>query len=377
MLRRAANDEPIPTRELEETELVPWVVLSGLGPLACHLLRLSGYEEERIPAALRGAELAGRLHARDLNAALEVTVDLIENAGLNPVAMKGVTFAQRYYPRPHLRVMKDVDILVASDEREAAEAALLAGGFVRGQGMTYEQYLPHHHAAPLHHPKMQIWIEIHSGLIPVAAKASTESPFNYTSLADVSSAGSLAAGFSMRLKPEVELLLLATAWCRDLGDDFGEPGLQRRLFDAVYLLRAESDLDWDQIVEWSRHTLAGKCCGMLLSYLERHVDLPGPARDALSRIENRFQGRRTTQLTHFLLDRYLLADQNRARWLSRASLANVFASLLGASRPWRSVARLPAGVLWPRENGKRQSPAFHWHRLRSYLSRVFAGLRQR
>lgn len=376
MLRCAMDDEPIAARAAERADVVQWIVLSGLGPLACHLFEASGFDADGIPESLRGAELTGRLQGRGLEKALAATLELLVRAGINPVAMKGATFAHRYYPRPHLRIMKDVDLLVAPGQREQAEAALLAGGFERGEGMTYERYLPHHHAAPLHHVEKQIWVEIHSALIPAAAHASTERPFNYTELDSICVSAPLNPGFSTILRPEVELMLLATAWCRDLGDDFGEPGLQRRLFDAVYLLRAEPGLDWDRIVEWSRHTLTGKSCSVLLSYLARHVQLPASALDGLRRIENRYVGRGAAKLTHFLLDRYLLADGNHARWLSPSSVANMFATLLGPSRPWHSIAALPGSVLFPRQNGKRQSPAVHWHRLRSYLSRVYSRLRQ-
>lgn len=376
MLRCAMNGAPLAPQAMADSRVVEWIILSGLGPLACYLIRSGGVEEDQIPEAIRGAELTGRLQTRNLTDALASTLDVLADAGIAPVAMKGITFAHGYYPQPHLRIMKDVDLLVSTDRREPAEAALLAAGFVRGDGMTFERYLPHHHAAPLYHAEKQLWVEIHSALLPPAARASAEAPFNYTSLAEISRPGPVGPGFSSRLSPEVELMLLATAWCRDLGDDFGEPGLQRRLFDAVFLLREEPELDWEKIQAWSNDTLVGKCCGVLLSYLARHTALPASALQTLGRMENQFQGRRVTGLTHNLLDRYLLADRHQSRWFSRGALANTFTTLLAPTPPWQSVAGLPLNVLFPQKNGKRFAPAFHWQRLRSYVNRVWLSARR-
>jgi hypothetical protein len=74
--------------------------------------------------------------------ALPRVVKSLREAGVRVAAIKGVAFAKSLYAAPAERPMNDVDLLVARDQREAAEQALRKLGFEPGNSALL------HHAKP-------------------------------------------------------------------------------------------------------------------------------------------------------------------------------------------------------------------------------------
>ncbi|TNE33775.1 MAG: hypothetical protein EP350_03435 [Alphaproteobacteria bacterium] len=59
------------------------------------------------------------------------TMRVLHEAGMEPIALKGVALAYRDYPAPQLRVLRDVDLLLPASEVEQAHSLLLSQeGFV-------------------------------------------------------------------------------------------------------------------------------------------------------------------------------------------------------------------------------------------------------
>jgi hypothetical protein len=61
----------------------------------------------------------------------EMALDILRNAGIPAVIVKGVDFADQLYPSPRLRPTRDLDILVPRDSWANAAAALQAAGHIR------------------------------------------------------------------------------------------------------------------------------------------------------------------------------------------------------------------------------------------------------
>lgn len=111
--------------------------------------------------AARGAQLpagiAADLHQEMRHAALATlaqgraiarVVTVLQGAGFQPLALKGLALAYRDYPDPALRPLRDVDLLLPADQAEAAQALLLGQpGFATlpgagRYGLEYGHQLP-------------------------------------------------------------------------------------------------------------------------------------------------------------------------------------------------------------------------------------------
>lgn len=90
---------------------------------------------------------------------------VLDEQGWSPVFLKGVSLALRDYPRPGLRPMRDVDLLLPPDEAARAQAFLLDHANYRlapwATDMTVE---PAHHFWNLQDVDMDLTIEVHHRL---------------------------------------------------------------------------------------------------------------------------------------------------------------------------------------------------------------------
>ena len=85
-----------------------------------------------LAATLREAAMADLFRERELRRLLE----RLAAAGVNALLLKGAGLAYTVYPAPHLRPRGDVDLLIARADLEAADRALLAGGWLRAVEQT-------------------------------------------------------------------------------------------------------------------------------------------------------------------------------------------------------------------------------------------------
>lgn len=121
-----------------------------------------------VPAAVRSDWVAAERHwamtSLAQRMALQALTAAIEARGIAPVALKGAWLAFCAYPRPALRPMHDLDILVAEDGLDAAHAALLAAGFKHppNSKKLEEALAENHHIPPLIAPTGPgIVVELH------------------------------------------------------------------------------------------------------------------------------------------------------------------------------------------------------------------------
>src|ERR1041385_1160168 len=98
------------------TQHVQWAIETGVGPFLFYFLK--NQPEEAIPSSLRAllqsADLTAQVLTGELLAAVEEIVDCCAayvGEG-NVTLLKGISVGQQCYPKPHLRTMRDIDILV-------------------------------------------------------------------------------------------------------------------------------------------------------------------------------------------------------------------------------------------------------------------------
>ncbi len=158
LLRQAAKAlpcwEPIPN--LAEAH--------GLAPLVyIHLAAANIAVPESVERELQARNMqhshANRVRAR----ALAEILAAFEEEGIDLLVLKGMAMAHMVYPRPHLRPMSDIDLLVSETEAGRGQDLLARLGFrvVSSAGMPS----PHHMPISLRQIKgVDVYIELHHNL---------------------------------------------------------------------------------------------------------------------------------------------------------------------------------------------------------------------
>lgn len=344
-----------------------WLLSHGLGPTVQSVAPPDGFDVgPRAQALLRGADLTSRALTAHMLEEVHDVVGRLKAAGVTPTILKGVSYATRYYPEPHLRVMGDVDLLVEEEDLSAAERILTDAGFEQPPS----PWRPGHHVPPFRHESKELWLELHHALRPSVAPEAHEPPLGIPFSACERRRGSLGSVELAFLAPECELALISAGWCFDLKKRFGIAGAPRSLVDTVHLLShaARGDFDWDKVVGWSRDTYTGACIGVVLTYLQRCGAYRGPAEVAKSVARSQpFVTGSALRAVHSLLDRYVVT-RSVSRFWTESNIGTAFDTLIAPRPAWRNLLATPVNVAFPRGHARRFQPGFLFRRLRHAVS---------
>ena len=107
------------------------------------------------------------LRALDRQAVTVEVTRALGAAGIACAVLKGGALA-RHYGNAALRPMRDIDVLVAPEQAEAAFACLVATGLVRRaevDGAAHTDYATHKHLEALWCPRRRVAVEVHTALV--------------------------------------------------------------------------------------------------------------------------------------------------------------------------------------------------------------------
>jgi Uncharacterised nucleotidyltransferase len=230
---------------------------------------------------------------------------------LSPITLiKGSSTGSELYPQPHLRVMRDLDLLVDPKEQSILESILLEMGFRQRSINSHEYYTTHHHSMPFYHRGKDVWVEVHRGLFPPGHKLAKLPVFSPGNIAAESRLSSLKEIPVMRLSPELQIVYTASHWVLDLMGLKREGGLFG-LLDIIYLLgRAQEDIRWNLILNWVQDSVAGTNLYLVLSYLCQN-DIIDLDREILAKlfVRQRSFGRVNLKIAHFLITQYVVTGK--------------------------------------------------------------------
>jgi hypothetical protein len=112
---------------------------AGMGPLLGFWCETGLLDAEPAVASLLAAHLDhGRRRAERLGAELDRIVAAFSGRGIEALVLKGSHTARAYFPEPGTRPTADLDLLVKSDDRAAAGAALRDLGFAEDAATAVE-----------------------------------------------------------------------------------------------------------------------------------------------------------------------------------------------------------------------------------------------
>jgi hypothetical protein len=335
LLRAAADDRTDLVLADFRDDHIRWAIETGLGPL---LRRVMAADPEATRSPLwplvDGADLTARVIAEEQRRALDEIIRACEGRTSPLTLLKGMSISAQYYPEPHLRLMRDIDILVEPAAVPNVEQLLRRLGYRQPSPHPPEWLSISHHTAPFLHPDTGIWVEVHRALFSADSDVSSDKVFSPDNLRAELLSSEYGGRAVYHLSDEFQLVYVATHWARE----FKRVGGMVGMLDLIYLIRSSPALRWKQIVEWLDGSVACAHVCVLLSYLDRHelVDIPpGILADLFS--GQRSFGRTNLSILHALLDQYV-TDGREFGWLvSARNVDRVWASLLRPSRPTRNA----------------------------------------
>src|SRR5262245_12058434 len=178
LLRAASRDRPeLALADFSERQ-IQWVIECGLAPLLYRYLADAPVARAS-PAfpLVKGADLTARLIAADYLDTMDAILRACEGRTRPPTLLKGISVAGQLYPEPHLRPMRDIDVLVAPEAVPTVEAALRELGYRQESNRSREFYDTHHHTTPFRDPHTGVWVEVHRALCPAWSPVASDALF--------------------------------------------------------------------------------------------------------------------------------------------------------------------------------------------------------
>lgn len=353
LLEFAARNRPGVALSSFDPRRLEWALATGLGPLLYEAVKDD--PEARRAAAwprIEGAALTARVVTGTLLDTMGDVLDACARRGLPVTLLKGISICEQYYPDPHLRLMRDVDLLFADDVRPAAEALLRELGWEPRSPYPDTFYAAHHHSTPLFHPRRDVWIEVHRGLMPPEGALARDDVFADARVRSEIAPTLFRGRSTTRLSDELQLVYVAAHW----GGHFYAVGGLFAMLDAIHLLRVAGDrLDWSRILDWLRDSSAAAHLYVLLTYLVRHrlTRVAPVVLQELSRCQRGF-GAVNLRIAHGLIDLYMVEGRPHGLFFSQARVSRLWGTLLSRGSPYLNLSRVPNALL----QGRRWRVAF-------------------
>jgi hypothetical protein len=342
ILKAAAGGALSDTAAVQELNdgQVRWAVETGLGPLLHGLVRAdSPLTRSRMWPLLQGSALAARVESADQ---LEAAAEILDacRGGLPPLGLlKGISLCEREYPSPHLRPMRDIDLLVDRPAVPEVEGVLRRLGYERE--VSSQSYDEHHHVAPFVHPRTGVWVEVHHRLFRPASALGSDPIFSAAHVDAQMGESALRERPVRRLGPEMQVVYLAAHWASSSKLVGGRGGLLP-LLDLVYLLKAHA-VRWPLLLSWLEGSAAAPSVYALLAYGTRRGVLAVPE-DVLEALRGRQRAFDALTLAGVsaVIDRCMVEGRRQLPLVGRNGLAALWEGLFLPGPPLRNLARVPS-----------------------------------
>ena len=324
---------------------IAWAIQSGLGPLLYRAVRQNAQSVASSHwSSLKAADLTARIVIGDHFQAVREIGDAFGSSFPPLTLLKGISISEQCYPEPHLRLMRDVDLLVTKESLSTVTRALHQLGYrqLSTGGVRYDK---HHHLEPFFHEEKQIWVEIHHALFSTERRASSASLFSRESL-EAQSRPSRFQGMEVRrLSLELQLVYLASHWAQD----FTRIGGLVAFADTIYLLKqAGADFSWEWILRSVDRTMPAAYLYLLLSYLVRYDLIKiGPEFMRELAFSQKSFGSLGLKTVHRMIDDYLVKATVFGPWLSQRSVGIIWQTLMLPCPTLPKLVLIPVNLSLP------------------------------
>jgi hypothetical protein len=328
---------------------IRWAIDTGLGPLLSRATR----DDPRASASplwplLRGADLTARVLAEEQREALGEILTACDGRVSPLVLLKGISISDQHYPEPHLRPMRDIDLLVEAAAFPTLASLLRQLGYRQPYAHRHApgQHYRRHHGSPFFHPHRGLWIEVHWRLFSSLSVFENDKVFRLGRLRTQFTPSCFQGRAVTRLSNELQLLYIAAHWSRDY-NALDVVGSVFALVDMFFLLRNTGEaLRWERILDWTQDSAAAVPLYLLLTYLVKYR-LIAVEPDILRTLalRQRTFGRVNLALMHALIDRYVVDGRSLGRFLNARNLPILWNTLLLPGPPFRNLMLIPWRLL--------------------------------
>lgn len=323
-------------------DLVGWSLQCGLAPL---LVRCCADDPEARSSphwrTMLASDLAARVTAADQQ---EAVLELVEacRSRVGPLTLlKGVWLAHALHPAPHLRPMRDVDVLVERDHAQDVAAILVERGYVPVVADGEDAFGHHNHLVPYRHPATGVLVEVHHALVPEEGPEDAD-PFAMANVRKHIRPATFHGHEVRRLSNELQVAYLAAHWAGSL-DVVGSGGGLVIMMDLPELTK---DVDWRAVVDLLSSPGPASATLLILSYLQTRglLALEPWILPAIWRRQRAF-GRLNLRLLCRLIDRHLVEGRPHGRVLTARNFDVVWLGLLNSRPAHVNVLSLPWSLL--------------------------------
>jgi hypothetical protein len=366
ILRAAATDDRRLSLDAFNETQIRWAIETGLGPLLHHVTKHDpGAASSPFKPLLQGADLTARVLSQELLGAASEIIDACGVHGQRILLLKGISICEQYYPESHLRLMRDIDFLVDAEAYESVESTMLARDYRKDLTLPSSFYESHHHGIPLFHPGKQVWVEIHTGLVPSRLAVAQECVFASENIESQRRSSEFRGRKVDRLSNELQIVYIAAHGAKELN----RVGGIIPFLDLIYLLKGTpGEIDWDRLLAWLQDSLAAAHLFVLLTWLDK-FDLISVDTSILRRLSSTQASfdRLSLSIAHRLIGDYIAKGKPYGRVLTSHNLAVAWRTLLSRGSTSRKLFLLPWNVMFPPGNPSRFSPHFQLRRIKSVL----------
>jgi hypothetical protein len=322
---------------------IHWAIETGLGPFLYHITQA---DPQTVMSPywpfLQGADLLARMLTSEQ---LEATGEILEVcAGRIPplTLLKGISICDQYYPEPHLRPMRDIDLLVEETNLPVVESLLYKLGYRQQSHNSPEYYETHHHLMPFVHPQRGVWVEVHRRLFSANTRVGTDKVFGGDHLKTQLRPSAFHGRQITRLSDALQIVYIASHWASDLKCRGGMVAM----LDLIYLLKnTQEEVRWEQILDWLDGTAASTYLYLMLFYLHTHhlIIVPPEILQGLFMRQRSF-GTLNLKIVHALIDRYIVDGYPLGRVFNSGHLDTLWKTLLLPGPPFGNLLRVPWNV---------------------------------
>ena len=324
---------------------IAWAIQSGLGPLLYRAVRRNSQSLANSHwSSLKAADLTARIVIGEHFQAMREIADACRSSLPPLTLLKGISISEQCYPEPHLRLMRDIDFLVAKESLPAVATALHQLGY-RQLSIGGVRYDKHHHLEPFFHQHKQVWVEVHHGLFSAERRAGSATVFSRENLAAQSRRSRFQGMEVRRLSLELQLVYLASHWAQD----FARIGGLVALADTIYLLKhAGADISWEWILSAVYRSVPATYLYLLLSYMVRY-DLVRVAPEVMRELSlsQRSFGSLGLKTIHRIIDDYFVRATGFGPLLSERTVGIIWKTLILLGPTLPKLVLIPVNLSLP------------------------------
>jgi len=346
-------------------DAVNWSIKTGLAAIVTDYGISNSNGTSSVTGKLPAEKLTAQFWSQTQLTATKKIVSELNAQGIVPTLLKGISISSSYYPKPHYRMMRDIDILVDVEEIDKVEKILPCLDYKQRSTYSKKFYSTLHHTMPWQHCKDEIWIEVHKRLFPKTSPCYNSPIFQLEIIQQEKIIDDFYGLKVYRLSKEFQIVYIATHWA----ERFKLHGGVFALLDIALIINKHNDeLDWDKIISWSNTACLSNYVYLILHYLS----YSGLLKEEVSIVKYTNRLEHTLRIPSYyilslIITNYLLAGKPFSRVLTINNISIIWKHLLSPRTSLIKVATIPLAVLFPKGKNKGFSLKFQWIRFKSLI----------